>query len=435
MINLSPLARTANWRQRISSAILLRCLSGVWLGALFGALFGVLPGCGPTIPPVAALKQQPQHHVYIWQRVWRPAHAEALQQSQSDFSQLRVLSLQFHLSAAGPVWTHTTPDWALLARDQRPVTLVLRLDGQLRQLPTAAMLWQQLTPQIAAAQQAGVKLQAIEIDYDAARAALVAYREWLQQLRPLLPQHWSFQITALPDWLPSADYPALCQAADQLTLQLHSVLSPSQGLFDSSKAKQWTQSAAANTPCPLFLALPAYHSALINTADGGRVESETMLPIAGERQALRSRPEAVADFLSWLQSQSLPQVQGIVWFRLPLPDDQRSWPLVTLQALVRGEALAAKLQTELTQDQGRFDIQLRNSGNLAATLPDSLWFRGLQCLGGDAQHGYQWQQQGADWQLQRNNISADAPLIAPQQQLTVAWLRCQQLQSISPPTD
>lgn len=404
-----------------------------WRRFLPWLLACLIAGCTPPaeVQPAQTFVQ----HVYIWQRVWRSVHAETLQQSQQDFSQLRVLSLQFHLSAAGPVWTRAAPDWAILARDQRPVTLVLRLDGQLRQLPTAAVLWQQLTPQIAAAQQAGVKLQAIEIDFDAARSALGGYRQWLQQLRPLLPQHWSLQITALPDWLQSVDYPGLCQAADQLTLQLHSVLSPSQGLFDSSKAKQWTQSAATNTPCPLFLALPAYHSALISTADGGRVESETPLPIAGQRQALLSRPQAVADFLSWLRRQSLPQVQGLAWFRLPLPDDQRSWPLVTLQALVRGEALVEKLQTELTQDQGRFDIQLQNSGNLDATLPDTLWFHGVQCLGGDAQYGYQWQQHGADWLLKPEANHVEAPLIAPQQQLTLAWLRCRQLQSISPPTD
>jgi hypothetical protein len=283
-----------------------------------------------------------------------------------------------------------------------------------------------------------VRLSAIEIDYDAARSALAPYRDWLQQLRPQLPADMTLQITALPDWLQSKDYPSLCQVTDQLTMQLHSVLSPAQGLFDSEKAKGWTQSAAANTPCPLFLALPAYHSALISTADGDRVESETPLPIAGPRQALLSRPEAVAEFLSWLRRQSLPQVQGLVWFRLPLPDDQRSWPLITLQALVRGETLATQLHTELVPDQGRFDIQLRNSGNLSATLPDTLRFHGVQCLGGDAQHGYQWQQQGAEWWLQRKTIpagSADAPVIAPQQQLTVAWLRCQQLHRSSPPTD
>jgi len=386
--------------------------------------------------PVAPAMQHLQHDVYIWQRVWRPAHAEVLQQSQADFSQLRVLSLQFHLNAKGPGWTRVAPDWALLARDQRPVTLVVRLDGQLSQLPDSTLLWQQLQPQVQAAQQAGVKLAAIEIDYDAARAALAPYRLWLQALRQQLPTSLSLQITALPDWLKSEDYPVLCQAADQLTLQLHSVLSPAQGLFDSNKAKLWTQSAATTTSCPLFLALPAYHSALITTADGGRVESETMLPIAGERQALLSRPEAVADFLSWLRTQSLPQVQGIVWFRLPLPDDQRSWPLPTLLALLRGEALAAKLHTELQAEQGRFDIVLRNSGNLSAQLPDKLSFRGLQCLGGDAQHGYQWQQQGADWHLQRQPArAAAAPDLAPAQRLTIAWLRCQQLQIIGPPTD
>ena len=404
-----------------------------WRRCLIWLLTCLIAGCTPpaAVQPTPAFAQ----HVYIWQRVWRPAHAEALQQSQPDFSQLRVLSLQFHFSGKGPLWTFAAPDWALLARDQRPVSLVLRLDGQLSQLPDAALVWQQLQPQLDAAQQAGVTVSAIEIDYDAARTALAPYRQWLQALRQQLPASLSLQITALPDWLHSADYPALCLAADQLTLQLHSVLSPAQGLFDSSKAKQWTQNAAATTPCPLFLALPAYHSALITTADGGRVESETMLPIAGERQALLSRPEAVADFLSWLRTQSLPQVQGIVWFRLPLADDQRSWPLPTLQALVRGEALVATLHTELKPEQGRFDIVLRNSGNLSAQLPDNLSFRGLQCLGGDAQHGYQWQPQGSDWWLQRKQTRADTTQIAPQQARTVAWIRCQQLHLISSPAD
>lgn len=424
MTNFSPPERCTNWQFKLASAILL-----LWLS-------GSLSGCGPAVPPLAAKKMQTQQHVYIWQRVWRPAHAEALQQSQPDFSQLRVLSLQFHLSNNGPSWTFAAPDWTLLARDLRPITLVLRLDGQLSQLPDAAMVWQQLQPQVEAAQQAGVNLAAIEVDYDAARAALAPYRQWLQALRQQLPASLSLQITALPDWLRSKDYPALCQVADQLTLQLHSVLSPAQGLFDSNKAKLWTQSAATTTPCPLFLALPAYHSALITTSDGGRVESETMLPIAGERQALLSRPEAVADFLSWLRTQSLPQVQGIVWFRLPLADDQRSWPFITLQALVRGEALAANLLTEVVPDQGRFDITLRNSGSLSAPLPDNLSFRGLQCLGGDAQHGYQWQQQGADWYLLRQPArAAVAPELAPAQRLTIAWLRCQQLQISNSTTD
>ena len=130
-----------------------------------------------------------------------------------------------------------------------------------------------------------------------------------------------------------------------------------------------------------------------------------------------------------------PQLKGIVWFRLPLPDDQRSWPLPTLQALVRGEELSATLHTELQANQGRFDIVLRNTGNLSARLPDNLSFRGLQCLGGDTSDGYQWQQQGGDWWLQRNNTTADTTQITPQQARTVAWLRCQQLHLISTPAD
>src|SRR5690606_6037735 len=56
---------------------------------LLALLLAALAGCGaPSVP----LDQQ----LYVWQRQWRPAHAEALAHSRADFSTLRVLALQAH---------------------------------------------------------------------------------------------------------------------------------------------------------------------------------------------------------------------------------------------------------------------------------------------------------------------------------------------------
>lgn len=419
------LTRSANGRQRIGAGTwLLRLLSG----CLAACLIGYLSGCSPATPPVVLAKPLAQH-LYIWQRLWRPAHTAALRQSHADFQQLRVLALQYHASSSGPIWTPARPDWQLLASDQRPVSLVVRLDGQLRQIPSPTLLWQQLHPLLHQAQQAGVLLQAIEIDYDAARAALGTYRSWLQQLRPLLPSSLALQITALPDWLRSAEYPRLCQAVSTLTLQLHSVLSPAQGLFDAHQAKAWTLQAA-HIPCPLFLALPAYHSALIETADGPRIESEMPLSHRGPRQELLTRPEAVADFLRWLRTESLPALRGLVWFRLPLADDQRSWPLITLQAVVRGEPLYSRLDYLLQAQDGRFEVQAHNPGNLSTRLPDKLAFHGIQCLGGAAIPGYHWQSTATRWWLQRTAATQPMPL-APGQRQSMGWLRCRALQQIT----
>lgn len=398
----------------------------------------------------AMLTQQ----LYIWQRRWTAEHAGALAQSQADFQALRVLGLQYHRSASGPVWVLPQPDLALLAHDGRPVWLVVRLDGQLAQLPFS-LLGQKLQLLLQQWQHAGIQLAGIELDYDSASSQLALYQQWLQQLRPLLPSGMPLGITALPDWLTSSDFAALLQTTDQVTLQLHSVLDPSQGLFQLELAKGWIRQLLRWQPKQFSLALPAYHSALIRQPNGMNqpeataqqvwVESEVPLAHPGQRQELYLDPKPLQQLLQWLAAEQakaqLPGLVSLVWFRLPLPGDQRAWPYAVLQAVVRQQPLAAKPVLQLRGQAPQLQLVLHNQGNIALDLPAQLQLQGRECLAADALQGYQLTttQAAAPWQHYqlRQPASNTAPRrqLAPGVSLILGWWHCQQLHLTEGHTD
>ena len=95
--------------------------AGLWALVLLLSL----GACEPAPP------QRFDQQLYIWQRQWRPAHAEALAQTRGDFSTLRVLALQAHPKAG---WNRVRVDPQMLIEDGRPLIAVVRLDGQLPQL-------------------------------------------------------------------------------------------------------------------------------------------------------------------------------------------------------------------------------------------------------------------------------------------------------------
>lgn len=392
--------------------------------------------------------------LYIWQRRWTAEHVGALAQSQADFQALRVLGLQYHRSASGPIWVLPQPDLTLLAHDGRPVWLVARLDGQLAQLPFA-LLGQKLQLLLQQWQHAGIQLAGIELDYDSASSQLALYRQWLQQLRPLLPSGMPLGITALPDWLTSSDFAALLQTTDQVTLQLHSVLDPSQGLFQLELAKDWIRQLLRWQPKQFSLALPAYHSALIRQPNGMNqpeataqqvwVESEVPLAHRGQRQELYLDPKPLQQLLQWLAAEQakaqLPGLVSLVWFRLPLPGDQRAWPYPVLQAVVRQQPLAAKPILQLNGQAPQLQLVLHNQGNIALDLPVQLQLQGRECLAADALQGYQLTttQAAAPWQhyqlRQPAGNTNHRRQLAPGANLILGWWHCQQLHLTEGHTD
>ncbi|MBB6340091.1 hypothetical protein HNP49_000241 [Pseudomonas fluvialis] len=371
-------------------------------------LFCLLSGCTPP----AELDQQ----LYIWQRQWRPSHAEALQQTRKTFSQLRVLALQYHPQAG---WSAARPDLALLRADGRPLVAVVRLDGRLPEQPAEVI--RRSLALLDDWRRAGLPLVGLELDHDAGTAQLAHYRQLLTALHQQLPKGIRLSITALPAWLDSPELPALLGSVQQSVLQVHAVQRASQGLFDAAQARQWAERWSRQSQTPFLLALPAYSVALLDEA-GRRplIEAEAPLDNRAPRRELRSDPHAMALLLRQLREQPPPHLQGLIWFRLPLADDRRSWPLATLLAVARGEALQPQGELQVHSENGLSQLSLYNRGNLPWLLPTRLQLPASQCSAADGLRHFHLQREPTQLLFIRKQPAE----LRPGSRLALGWARC-----------
>ena len=387
----------------MSTIHLLRC-------ALLFAI-ALLGACDQSSAP--PLDQQ----LYIWQRQWTPAHAEALAQSRNGFSTLRVLALQNHPQAG---WRRAQINAELLSTDARPLIAVVRLDGQLKQLDASETIKQVL--QVAADWQAqGLVLSGVEIDHDAGTARLPAYRLFLQALRAALPSTLKLSITALPAWLDSSQLPGLLAQVDSSVLQVHAVSDPQRGLFDPVLARQWAERWSRATDKPFYLALPAYGIAVL-PGDGGAplVESEVPIEQGGQRRELMADPQQLSTLAAQLRKTPPAHLTGLIWFRLPLAGDRRAWSLTTLRAVALGDPLRSDLALNLSGQDGLYDIVLSNHGNLDTALLARVTLVANQCEAADGLNGYALRQTPGQLEFIRLK---DGRLPAGAQR-TLGWARC-----------
>ncbi|PTQ67626.1 DUF3142 domain-containing protein [Pseudomonas sp. GV071] len=369
-----------------------------------------LSGCEQ--PANVALDQQ----VYIWQRQWRPAHAQALADSRADFSTLRVLAAQLHPREG---WVTARLDPALLRQDGRPLIAVIRLDGQLPQLDTAS-IGVQIKTIVSAWQASGLNLRGVEIDHDCASSRLPAYAELLHTLRRELPRELPLSITALPAWLTSPTLVDVLREVDSSVLQVHAINRPEAGLFDAPQALRWANAYGAVNSKPFHLALPAYGVAL---TENGDVESEAPLPQGGARRELQAKPEDVATLLRDMQAAPIPHLAGLIWFRLPLAGDRRAWPLATLQAVLHQQPLRGDIQVTVQQQGELYELRLVNSGNLNAPLPARIYNDAARCESGDGVQGYRLHRASNTLEFVRQPPGQ----LAAGQSRVLGWLRCSQL--------
>ncbi|MDX9671926.1 MULTISPECIES: DUF3142 domain-containing protein [unclassified Pseudomonas] len=364
-------------------------------------------------PDAPALDQQ----LYIWQRQWTPAHDAALRDSRESFSTLRVLALQ---AFPNDGWHRARIDAPLLEHDGRPLIAVIRLDGQLKGLDQAQVMAQIL--QVVADWQAqGLILHGVEIDHDAGNARLPEYTEFLMHLRSALPASLPLSITALPAWLGSPQLPMLLATVDSSVLQVHAVSDPRRGLFDPEQAQRWASDWGKVSRKPFYLALPAYGVALLPDAGGAPVvESEVPVERDGQRQELLADPLQLSSLAKELREDPPEHLAGLIWFRLPLPNDRRAWSLTTLRAVARGDALSSRLGLTFSERDGLYDIHLTNPGNLDAAWPAHLRIKARGCEGADALAGYSLQQ-SAD--LLTFTRLRDGRLPAGGQR-AIGWARC-----------
>ncbi len=364
------------------------------------------------------------HDAYIWQHQWTPALKSALITATPWINSWHVLGAE--LKQQGQL-TVINIDFAALAQSQKPLTLVIRIDGQLSNWTPETVINTSLDT-LNHWRNAGLLVNGLEIDYDCPTSKLNDYTNFLSQLQQRLEgQSVKLLITTLPTWLTSkSSLSHLLSQVDEAVLQVHSVSNPQQGLFAPQLAAAWIKEFSLISPVPFKVALANYGSRIAWDKDGQilAVESEESKGLISQHtHELSIAPATVAELLDNWRLQPPINMNGVIWFRLPTSDDKRAWSLSTWKAVINGEPLTSHISAKAVSidNKGLYNIILSNDGEIDSQAPQHIDVISHQaCIAADALNQYQMQRSKQLIQyflLQPSNLRAH-------HQSLIGWVRC-----------
>jgi hypothetical protein len=356
----------------------------------------------------------------VWQRAWTPSLRAAMTDARGSLSAYRILAL--HTDRHGALQIIAV-DQAAVAAAKLPVVVVVRLDGGDAEVAAQALL-PALLDVVVQWRAAGIVLRGVEVDHDCAVSKLPRYAQLLKKLREALPGDLLLSITALPAWTASADMAAILEQADESMLQVHAVSNPAQGLFDADRAARWVREFAARNHKPFRVALPDYGSRVSfdNNDNPLSVESEMPLSTAGVRaEEMRAAPADVARLLGELQASRPENLLGFGWFRLPVPEDRRTWSLRTLKAVIAGRSLLPELDiVQSRSDGGATDLWLANRGEIDAMVPRRVHVTAGGCTAADGAAGFTATARNEGWQFAYDGKD----ILRAGRERPVGWVHC-----------
>jgi hypothetical protein len=389
------------------------CLIRMWTLCLAAMLTCLCASAVPLSRPV--FKQD----AYIWQRQWTPALIDAIKTSNDVVNGWRVLAAE--TDATGTLHP-VQVDWALLGRTGKPITAVVRVDGQLKSWDPDGLI-AEIKVLVSKLRGAGVPVVGLEMDHDCATSRLPRYVTFMQALRRALPAiHLS--ITALPAWMESSELDDLLAQTDEVVLQVHAVRDPHSGLFDSDIAQRWIERFSTRTHGSFRVALPTYGVRVTWGKRGEIAVVESEMPRFSDgpdADELMASPREVAALLGALRQERLPNLAGVVWFRLPTDADSRAWSLATWRAVVRGELPRPTVSVGLRESAtpGMSDVVLDNPDAVDAELPSEVALP-AGCTEADGINGYSLEQRQAGLSLTR----LQPGLLHGHHQRLIGWARC-----------
>lgn len=397
-------------------------------------------------PPPSPLS----HGAYVWQREWTDGLRQAIRRNRSPVAEWVVLAaeVEFRPNIA-PRVARVVPDYASLRESERPIGFAIRIapwSGPFdRDHPEAKFLVQFARDILNDARQRGVEPSQLQLDFDAATRQLDDYRRWLDALREAIaPTPLVF--TALPTWLDSPAFARLVRSADGYVLQVHSWEAPRApdqpfALCDPERAKR-AIAKAARLDRPFWVALPTYgYRAWFDARNrllGLSAEGPDLMASGNAKvREVRADPVAMAGLVRWLRTHRPKRSRGIIWYRLPLPEDRLSWNEQTWQAVMRGRAPMAKAEWDLKKSaDGLIEVAIRATGDADSVLdrPIALHWRQARLIAADGLAGFTPERTApASVRLQPPN--QPPPRLAPGQRLAIGWLRFDQPPEISAHVD
>lgn len=382
---------------------------------------------------------------FLWQRDWRSIPDSNLVQRSEAFRKIIFLAAEVAWEKGHPRTTRVRPDYPALVRAgiSTDIGLALRIGAYPGPFQEDDAVSRQLTDLavslVQEAQTNGVTLQEFQVDFDCAESKLDGYGVWLRQFQEAI-RPVPLTITALPAWL---DQPAFGRIASQVTdyvLQVHSLEKPEASrtpvtLCDPDKARQ-AMIGAGRLGIPFRVSLPTYGYLLAFepgpegrflglTAEGPQPD----WPPNATLRELRTSPADMAMLVRDWTRQRPEAMQGLVWFRLPLGEEQRNWRWPTLASVMKGHTPASHLTCQLTETNAPLvESELVNDGDGDYTGRVRLilrWHEERQ-VASDALQGFKMSQRRDDPKPGHHLLEYESlgPIHLPaQSSRPVGWLR------------
>ena len=191
-------------------------------------------GVGPPIDRAVSMNAEGSglaYETYIWQRQWTDGLREAIREHGDEFAKLVVLGGEISFVGSAPHVVRTEIDHAVLQKSNRRVGIALRIGSFGGPFEAndehTRLVCEVASRSLRTAEDAGINVAELQIDFDCATSKLNGYVVWLKALK-LLIGDVPLTITALPTWLDSADFSSLAKATEGFVLQVHSLERPSQ---------------------------------------------------------------------------------------------------------------------------------------------------------------------------------------------------------------
>jgi hypothetical protein len=341
--------------------------------AVAAGLILALAGCHRETPQPGPLRERG----YLWQRDWTPAVAEGFREAEKRMDGVVVLGAEISWAGGQAHTVRTNIEWERL-RGQS-VALAVRVTPFGGPFAESAGPYSEIAAQVrellkeAAAH--GVQPAEMQIDFDCASRKLAGYALWVRALRAVTAPV-PLVITALPAWLDEPDFPALAREANYYVLQVHSVPTLAESgramLCDPALARKWV-GEAGRLGIPFSVSLPAYWCVAGYDGNGKLlgVAMDSVQPAwppgTSTLEFAANADDIAALVADWRRSRP-PAMRDLLWYRVPVPTDQRNWRWPTLAAVMAGRKPQHRLDV-LTDGTNPVDLSIVNRGEAEERTP------------------------------------------------------------------
>ncbi len=313
---------------------------------------------------------------YVWQRAWNEPVRAAVKQAAPEMERFTVLAAEIAWVKGQPKLTRVEPDWASLKGSGKGVGLALRIGAYggpfEREGKFTKGLGDLAASLVAQARSQGVEPAEVQLDFDCAEAKLAGYRVWVEALRDRL-KPMPLTITALPSWLDRREFTDLVRATDGFVLQVHALNRPQDSkatvqLCDPFAARQAVETAA-RTGVPFKVALPTYSYLTAFNREGRFIGASAEGPANDwppdvVTKELAAEPQAMASLIRGWTTNRPANLQGVIWYRLPVASDRWNWDWATLAQVMKGQVPEVHWQVMTrSPEPGLVEVVLTNASN------------------------------------------------------------------------